>query len=168
MKPQRRHKSGKPGKPKNIRNYVVWLLGRREHSEHELRKRLAQRGCEPHEIDDAITFVKSYGYQSDQRYASMKARVEARRHGNRRVQFALASKGVAKDEIEEQISALAPESDRAIAAVNRFEGQVLDQKLKQKVWRFLGSRAFSSSAIRAAIDHLQAVLAQADSADPTQ
>lgn len=31
----------KPRKPKDIRNYVVWLLGRREYSEHELRERLA-------------------------------------------------------------------------------------------------------------------------------
>lgn len=145
----------KPSKPKNIRNYVIWLLGRREHSEHELRTRLKQRGCDQAEIDDALQFVQENGYQSDGRYAAMKARADAGRRGNRRIEFALADKGIAKEQIEEQLATLAPEEDRAIAAVTRFEGKIVDQKLKQKVWRFLGSRGFSSSAIKAAIAHLQ-------------
>jgi regulatory protein len=144
-------------KPKNIRNYVVWLLGRREHSEHELRKRLVQRGCDTAEIEDALKFVKEYDYQSDTRYASMKARSESSRRGNRRISMVLAQKGIAKTEVEEQIATLAPESERAIAAVGRFEGKPLDQKLRQKVWRFLASRGFTSSAISAAVKHLLSV-----------
>lgn len=145
----------KPGKPKNIRSYLIWLLGRREYSEHELRKRLQQRECEPHEIEDAVNFVKECGYQSDSRYAAVKARAESRRRGDRQIRNTLTNKGIAKEEIEEQIANLAPEAERAIAAVSRFEGKELDQKLKEKVWRFLASRGFSSSAIRAAVEHLK-------------
>lgn len=150
----------KPRKPKDIRNYVVWLLGRREYSEHELRERLAQRECEPHEIDEVIKWAQSNGYQSDSRYASMKARSEANRRGDRWIQYTLSSKGIAKEEIEEQIANLPSESERAVAAVSRFEGQPLDYKFKQKIWRFLGSRGFSPDAIRAAVEHLQEVLGQ--------
>ena len=158
MKKPLRKKPGKPGKPKNIRNYVVWLLGRREYSEHEIRQRLTQRECTSEEIDDALQFVKSYGYQSDERYAAMKARAESKRRGNRRIEYTLASKGIAKEEIEDQLANLEPETDRAIAAVSRFEGQALEQKLKEKIWRFLSSRGFGSSAIKAAIEHLREIL----------
>lgn len=153
-------------KPKNVRNYVMWLLGRREHSEHELRQRLKQRGCEPHEIDDAIEFVKSYGFQSDERFAAMKARSEARRRGNRRIKSALAAKGIAEEQIEEQIAQLEPEPDRAIAAVSRFEGQPLDQKLRAKIWHYLRYRGFGSDAIRAAVAHLEDKLKQEDVEGP--
>lgn len=152
-----RRPSQKPSKPKNIRNYVVWLLGRREHSEQELRKRLTQRGCDTIEIDDALAYVKEHGFQSDERYASMKVRSDANRRGDRRIRATLKQKGIDKEQIEEKLATLIPETERAITAVSRFEGKPLDQKLRQKVWRFLASRGFAGSTISAAVKHLQAV-----------
>lgn len=150
-------------KPKNIRNYVVWLLGRREHSEHELRCKLAQRGCDEAEIVDALAYVKEYGFQCDDRYAAMKAKADSRRRGNRQISRTLASKGIAAEKIEEQIADLQPEDRRAIEFVSRYEGKPIDVKLKQKIWRQLGSRGFGSNAIRAAIQHLKATPADGES-----
>ena len=150
-----RRRADKPRKPKNIRNYVLWLLGRREWGEHELRTRLARRGCEAQEIDEALAYAKEQGFQSDTRYASMRARIDSSRRGNRRISYALKGKGISPDTIEQAISDLDPEADRAIAAVSRFEGATLDWRSKQKVWRFLGQRGFTPEAIRAAVAHLE-------------
>jgi SOS response regulatory protein OraA/RecX len=60
------------------------------------------RRCEPAEIDDAIGFAKECGYQSDTRYASMKARNDAGRRGNRTIIFSLSKNGIAKEEIENE------------------------------------------------------------------
>ena len=150
----RARSSGQPAKPRNVRHYVLWLLGRREWSEQELRARLKQRGCEPEEIDDAVGYAKSSGLQSDDRFAGSKARLEGRRKGDRSVRYALSSKGIEPEQIAAEIAALEPETERVIGALRRFEGKTPDLKLKGKVWRFLASRGFTRSAVDAGWAHL--------------
>jgi regulatory protein len=139
------------------RDYLIYLLGRREYSEKELRARLKTRACTPEETEDAMTFIKENGIQSDDRYAAAKARMEGRRKGNRGVHYALASKGIRPEQIAQQLADLPSEEVRVREAVRRFDGKALDMKLKGRVWRFLASRGFSPNAIKAGIAHLTAL-----------
>jgi regulatory protein len=139
------------------RDYVLFLLSRREYSEKELRSRLKIRACTATEIDEALCFIKDLDLQSDARYAAAKARAEGRRKGDRSIRQVLRSKGIAADQITLELDALAPEAQRVLEAVRRFENKSLDVKLKGKVWRFLMARGFSSDSIKNGIAHLQAM-----------
>lgn len=139
------------------RDYLLFLLSRREYSEKELRSRLKTRACTAVEIDEALCLIKGLDLQSDARYAAAKARAEGRRKGDRSVRQALRTKGIAADQIALELDALAPEAERVVEAVRRFENKPLDVKLKGKVWRFLSARGFSSDSIKNGIAHLQAM-----------
>lgn len=137
------------------RDYLIFLLGRREYSELELRQKLKLRECSDLEIDDAIAFVKELQLQSDERYAQSKARTDGRRKGNRVIRQNLSRQGISSERIEQELQNIPAESERAIEVAHRFEGKKLDLKTKGKVWRFLAYRGFSSDAIKTALNHLE-------------
>jgi len=150
--PRKRSDDAKELQP--AKRYLAWLLSRREYSAKQLRTKLKQKGYEPEAIEDALTLMQSYKFQSDERYAQMRARNDAPRSGDRRVRARLAESGIEPELAAEQIAQLAPESDRAMNLVGRFEGKPYDEALKTKVWRFLAYRGFSSEAIRHVLSHL--------------
>jgi len=147
--------AGERDKPRqSSKSYALWHLSRREWSASELRKKLIQRGYLENEADDAIAFVQANGYQSDERYAGMKARSTAHRAGNRKIQMALRQKGVDDVITQEQIDALVPEGERAINAIEKFRklaGAGVTRELSNKIWRYLSYRGFSPDAIKQAL-----------------
>jgi regulatory protein len=145
------------------RDYLLFLLSRREYSEKELRTKLKLRTCTTLEVEEALGFIKELDLQSDARYASSKARAEARRKGNRSIRHVLASKGISAEQIALELQALPPEADRVLDAVRRFERKPLDLKLKGKVWRFLTARGFSQDAVKTGIAHLSVLERQGES-----
>lgn len=145
----------KKRKPKNIKQYMGWLLSRRDYSEAELRKKLLDKEFTETEVDEAVKFAQQHGFQSDARYAEGKARSTAGRQGNYRVKRALLDKGVSEQLADEQMEKLAPEEDRAKQAARKFEGKEHTPELRQKIYRFLAQRGFSSKAIKVAMEHLR-------------
>jgi regulatory protein len=148
---------GKPlSAPKQpVKNYAIWLLSRREFSAAELKERLLQRGYSLEDAEEALAFVQAHRFQDDARYAHTKSVSDSRRLGNRQIKFRLADKGIDPELIAQEIDALTPEEDRAIAAISRYEGQPITETLKAKIWRFMAYRGFGGTAIKAAIRHLQ-------------
>ena len=158
--------SGKKEKPaRSSKSYAIWHLSRRELSAAELRKKIIQRGYSEEEADEAMAFVQANNYQSDERYAGMKARSTAHRAGNRKIQMDLRTKGVEDTVVRAQLDTLAPEAERAIEAVEKFRKLAaggVSRELGAKVWRYLGYRGFSGDAIKRA---LQALAQPAQDAD---
>ena len=115
------------------------------------------RGYSEQEADEAMAFVQAHNYQSDERYAGMKARSTAHRAGDRKIQMTLKTKGIADEVARAQIDTLPPEQERAIEAVEKFRRQAEDgvsRELQARVWRYLGYRGFSADAIRRALQAL--------------
>jgi regulatory protein len=136
------------------KSYALWHLSRREFSAAELRKKIIQRGYTEQEADEAMAFVQEHNYQSDERYAGMKARSTAHRAGNRKIQMVLRTKGVEDPVVQAQLEILAPESERAIEAVEKFRKLAVDgvsRELSTKIWRYLSYRGFSGDAIKRAV-----------------
>lgn len=156
---RRRQKTGslsaKKEKPRHSStSYAIWHLSRREFSAAELRKKLILRGYSEEEADEAIAFVQANNYQSDERYAGMKARATAHRAGNRKIQMVLRTKGVDDAVAQAQIDILPAEDERAIDAIEKFRKQVTEgvtRELSAKVWRYLSYRGFSADAIKRAL-----------------
>lgn len=141
-------------------SYTLWLLGQRDYSASELRKKLAFKEYTPEEIEAALAYVQENHYQDDTRYARVKAEAKARKLGNRRIRQTLAEKGIEAEVISAQLEQMDPETERVISAVSRFEGKPLTPEQRQKVFRFLAYRGFSSAATKAAFSHLEEILRQ--------
>lgn len=148
-------------KPKHsAKAYAVWLLSRREYSAATLQMKLLRRGYDAHETASAMQFLQDHQYQSDARYAGMKARGTAHRAGDWKIAVALAQQGISEDLAKEQIAELPPEGDRAAQAASaKFSKQVAEEgmtpELAQKIWRYLGYRGFRSEAIKHALNLLK-------------
>lgn len=149
--------SDKPKKLQPAKQYMLWLLTRRDYSEKELRTKLTQKGYEVADIDSALTLCQDYGFQCDSRFAESKARNDSRRMGNRNITARLAMKGIDKELASAQLEALEPEEVRVKRVVEKFKGKPLDDDLRNKVWRHLSYRGFSSTAIKEAWQHLAAL-----------
>lgn len=154
-------KSGASEKPKqSAKAYAVWLLSKREYSAVNLEKKLLARGYENEEIEATMRFLQDNNYQSDVRYAGMKARSTAHRAGNWKIARSLSQQGIDESLAEAQIAELLPEEERAMhAASSKFSKLLAEngmtQELAQKIWRHLGYRGFSSKAIKHALDCLK-------------
>ena len=148
-----------PEKPaQSAKAYAVWLLARQDYSAAALRRKLGSKGYDETEVEDAMAFVIGNRYQDDGRFAEQRSRGIENRAGNRRIEMTLRQKGIDADLAKTQVQQLAPEEERVLHAVAKFQAQVkrdgMSQELKLKIYRFLAYRGFSSKAIRAGIESL--------------
>jgi regulatory protein len=152
----------------SAKSYAVWLLARQDYSAASLRRKLASRGYDDSEVDDAMAFVMDNKYQNDERYAEQRSRGAENRAGNLRIEMTLRQKGIDAGLAKAQVQQLAPEEERVLHAAAKFRDQVrkngMTQELKMKVYRFLAYRGFSSKAIRTGIESLGADGAWAEEA----
>ncbi len=163
LKPDNAGTAEKAEKPKqSAKKYALWLLGRREWSEKELRQRLAVKGYEESEISECLEFCQQHGFQSDERFAASRIRSRASTRGNRRLTQELSQKGVEPGLAATLLAQAGGEEERACAAARKFEGKPWSVELKAKVWRFLAARGFSSQAIKAALGALQSAATSDD------
>ena len=81
---------------------AVGLLARREHSLAELAEKLAQKGHDEADIQDALATCQRQGLQSDVRYADSLCRTRMRQgYGPVRIRQELKAKRVAREHIED-------------------------------------------------------------------
>lgn len=142
----------------SAKSYAVWLLARQDYSAASLRRKLASRGYDDSEVDEAMGFVVDNKYQNDERYAEQRSRGSENRAGNLRIEMTLRQKGIDAGLAKAQVQQLAPEEERVLHAVGKFRDPVrkngMTQEMKMKIYRFLAYRGFSSKAIRSGIESL--------------
>lgn len=133
----------------------VGLLARREHSEFELRQKLATREFNADDIELAIERLLEKDYLSDTRFAQSTCRYRANRgYGWRYIANELKQKGVCSNIIQElQKNCEIDWYLQAELAYNKRFGEIEkdtfqnDQKAKAKRIRFLQYRGFSTDEI---------------------
>lgn len=133
----------------------VRLLGNREHSAAELRKKLSETGFSSDTIDETLDELVRSGYQSDERFASFYAESLLRKnYGPMLISAKLSARG-----IESSLSRLAIQAalqERGVdwstvasdALLSKFSASQLtdaDQNFVGKCARFLNRRGFSST-----------------------
>lgn len=150
-----------PPKPlASAKSKAVALLGRREHSQSELRNKLLQRGYTPEETEEAIQWAISHQFQSDERFKLSLFRRRAPTFGDRAISAELGQHGLGKldsmENGEEEEQELLSEEERAYSWIKRRQYSALvalieadapagsEQllSLKAKVFRGLSSRGF--------------------------
>ena len=134
----------------SLKARAVDLLSRREHSEQEMRRKLARHAEDPAEIDPVIASLKKEGWLSAERFTQSLVHRRAPGRGMSRVVQELRQHGVDPDQIAEVKESLqATELDRARDVWERRYGTPpADTNARAKQTRFLMSRGFSYDVIK--------------------
>jgi len=120
-------------------------LARREHSAHSLRERLLRAGVTATDADDALEELLRVGLLDDGRFAGERARVLAERgKGDAAIRFDLERAGVETAAVEEAMTALEPESERAARVVDR-------RGASPATARLLANRGFDEAVVEALV-----------------
>lgn len=144
---------------KSARHAAMDLLARREHARGELASKLARKGYETEEIDEALGGLAEEGLQSDGRYAEHFVSARAGRgQGPIRIRHDLEAAGVDAVVIDEALSNCGVDWRASAIDVlaKRFgEDPPAGYPEKAKRMRFLSQRGFGMDEIRAAVGEME-------------
>jgi regulatory protein len=140
-----------------VRAYVdgLKLLARRELSEAQVRQRLARKGHDDHDIDEAISRLRDERAVDDARVAEAIARRETavRRRGRLRVRAQIQQAGISQEiarrAVDQVFSAI--DDDELIEASlrKRLRGRdrIADDREFQRLYRYLIGQGFEADNV---------------------
>ena len=144
------------------------LLVRREHSRHELQRKLAERGVEPDQSHAAVDRLVDSGYQDDARFARALARTRAAAgQGPHRIRAELGTHALTSEQVTDALEACEtdwPAAARKLVARRYAGAKLADPKQRRKAIEFLLRRGFDHASAYAAVGARQASL-QVDAAE---
>jgi regulatory protein len=143
----------KPDAASALRERALGLLARREHSQAELRRKLADPERDGADLDALLEQLAAAGLQSDARYAEafVHSRV-LRGQGPLRIRQELRQRGVAADLADSALAEAGVDwAEQLAAAYRKRFGSAPpgDRRDLARRARFLAQRGFASEQIRA-------------------
>ena len=130
---------------------AMHLLEQQERTEHQLREKLMQSAYPAEAVEEAISYVKSYHYLDDMRYARTFIQFHQEERSRKRLEMDLLRRGVPKDiiakSIEEEFSSDEKRQIRRLLEKKHFSPDLADQKEIRKMYGFLMRRGFKGSDI---------------------
>jgi len=145
------------GDPNHSYVYAVTLLARRDYSEEELRRKLADRGYIEIAIGPVVEELLATGKVDNERFSQNVVAYRARRgHGPARIRSQLHKSGISRTSIDEAVKGEEAPDFLALARTVRarkFGSEIpKDRKERARQARFLQYRGFSTDHIRAVLD----------------
>lgn len=139
---------------------AMHLLEDMDRTEAALREKL-RLGYYPEEaVDEAVRYVKSFGYLDDARYAENFVRSRQGSKSAREIQALLLKKGLSGDMIEavfekcrEDSGDAEQEAVRKILKKKRFDPDMADEAQIQKIYAYLGRKGFRYDTVRQVIQN---------------
>ena len=141
------------------------LLSFRARSTFELIERLKEKGFSPAAIGPAIEHLSEAGYLNDEAFARelVSTRVRNKAWGRHKIAADLRKRGISSDVAERALKGLdeGAESATALTAVKRWAKKSclkppLDQKARERAYRHLSARGFSTTMAIAAVRAFEA------------
>lgn len=137
---------------KDVYDKALSLLARREHSQRELKRKLALHGHDAEEADVAIDRLKDQSLQSDERFAASVARHRsAHGYGPVRIRAELKAQGVDDAAIRSALVEL--DADWPVIAAaqlrRRAGGRTADAAERARRAQFLLRRGFDAATVSA-------------------
>jgi len=139
----------------SVKRSAFWHLGRRDHSEHELRIKLARKTDNQQWIDTVIAECYEYNYLDDARFIESFIRsAQNKGYGINRIQRDLQLKGISNSEcstffLESEFNYI----DSATQHLQkRYHERIENAHLKQKVMAFLQNKGHTFEHIFSAIE----------------
>lgn len=136
-------------------DYFYNILSRRDYSAAELRKKGQEKGFEPDEILEALSYLQETGAQSDVKLAANLISSYQKKYGKSVMRRKCLEKGIAVDLFEqvwnehlEQMDGEETEQHSELKAkvmrkYNIDTFRRLDPKTKSKLWNYLQYRGFN-------------------------
>jgi len=136
-----------PDTAAELRARALRLLARREHSRQELARKLSPHAESPEAVEVLLDSLEQKKQLSNERFASERARVLARKFGAARIRQDLKARGV-PEELVSRFSSSSDELQKAKAILERrYRLPAATREERAKRMRFLQSRGFSSEII---------------------
>ncbi len=130
---------------------AMHLLEKQDRTRKNLSDKLRESGYPMRAVEEAVSYVESYHYIDDDRYARNYIRYHQEGKSRRRIYEDLYKKGIAKEVIEQAIEEeySASEEDQIIALLEKkhYDASTVDMKEKSRIYRFLLGRGFSYQTI---------------------
>ncbi|MFT5452745.1 MAG: regulatory protein [Enterobacterales bacterium] len=138
-----------------LRKSMMGLLARREHSRLELYQKMQLRGFESALINTNLDDFTDHDWQSDERYSKMLLRSRILKcHGPVKIAMELQHKGLSSNIIERCLAKEINWTALAIDALKKKYSQPpVDQNQRNKHYRFLVQRGFTSEQVKLAMNH---------------
>lgn len=145
--------------PGRAKRRAMNLLQGRDYTEAGLREKLRDGDYPAHCIEEALAYVKSYGYVDDRRYANDFIAYNMDRKSRTRMEQDLMKKGIGKDtirtvfeELEEQGAGQDEEAMiRSLLEKKKYDPKTATKQEKQRMYAFLYRRGFYSESINRAL-----------------
>ena len=139
---------------------AMHLLEDMDRTEAGLREKLRQ-GLYPEDAaEEAVRYVKSFGYLDDTRYAENFVRSRKDSKSRREIQALLLRKGISADKIEAAFEACYSEDEdgeeeavRKILKKKRFSPEECDKSEMQKIYAYLARKGFRYDTVRQVIQN---------------
>jgi regulatory protein len=141
----------KPDTPAELKQRALRYLVRREHSRAELGRKLAPHAESQQDVESVLDLLLSKKQQSDERFASERARVLSRKYGSARILHDLKSKGVAEDVAERAASGTDDLHKAREILQRKFRAEATSREERAKRARFLQGRGFPYDVIRSVL-----------------
>ena len=132
------------------------LLESMDRTEEQLRLKLKQKDYPDEVIDEAIAYVKSFGYVNDVRYAECYVLSRQKTKSRREIYVSLCQKGVARETVEQALEKGYESYDerdtiRMLAEKKHYSETGGSEAEKKKIYQYLLRRGFRNEDIRQVI-----------------
>lgn len=134
----------------SLKARALRLLSQREHSRHELERKLAEHQTHDGELAAALDALEAKGFINEARVAESVVHRRSSKLGAQRVRAELQSKGLDQQLVSETVERLREtEFERAQEVWLKKFGQVAtDAAGRAKQMRFLAARGFAAEVVR--------------------
>ena len=145
---------------KRVKLRAMHLLEDMDRTEAGLREKLRQ-GLYPEDAaEEAVRYVKSFGYLDDSRYAENFVRSRKDRKSRREIQAALLRKGISADQTEAALEACYSDEEdgeeeavRKLLEKKKFSPEDPDEAQIRKIYAYLVRKGFRYDTIRQVIQN---------------
>lgn len=130
---------------------AMHLLESMDRTRADLEKKLQSSEYPREAVDEALTYVESFGYLNDKRYAMHYVECKKEGRGKARLRMELAQKGVDRSIIEEVLDEAelddCRDTIRELVRKRRRGDGPMDDRERQRIYGYLMRKGFSSSDI---------------------
>lgn len=145
--------------PGRAKRRAMNLLQSRDYTEAALREKLRSGDYPENCIEEALVYVKSYGYVDDHRYAGDFIAYNMDRKSRTRMEQDLMKKGIGKDTIRDIFEELEEQGTRqdedamirSLLEKKKYDPKTAARQDKQRMYAFLYRKGFHSEAINRAL-----------------
>lgn len=143
---------------KRAKKRAMHILEKRDKTEQQLRDKLLENGYPLQVVEDAIDYVKSYGYIDDVSYAQRYIEYRYKSKSRKQLKMELYAKGISNEiitEVFEDMEDGETETIRALILKKSREPGLLGQEEQRKLKMFLMRKGFAYSEIEKVFSQLK-------------